>query len=523
MFKKKLLKFLNNFFNNDYVKIVLYLLGFVIIFILWQSINGGGADWSNIIDILQGDVAISVFIVGLFSILLKHVFMMLDSALEESQKTDDDHHSIIQRYSGHSSDTVDTAKNYFNLNGNYMTIHNTDGRAVKNHVRDPYSDKYAEADKEIRLFTEQGLLRLPTVNVYTNILGNCSVVFDDSPIEGEIPSFIISNAGTIFKAHMHSRTTNNTTVRLKDLSLDGDCLTLHTERSSYYRMLLTNRCMDYELENGMTVRNLFEYKKTVSPLNESKMSNQIGINGVIITKDGYLLIEKRDRKKTTWKNKFAQPISLALKENDLCKKGSHTIGNSPEEATERLFGVIKKTVKANFGLTEEDYGTLSFEKNFLGVARDVLEGGKPNLYFVLTLNKTAKELLVKLHEAAAKTDKDALKTEKLYADYYLVPFDKMKFGYHYEMKLKLDEIYRVDRWVAPRMKKSKVAFRKAMTALHDFFFRYTEHECGEALLVCYAYLELCLDRIPVLTAAHSEPEQEISEPTECEHKEESTV
>ena len=508
MFKKKVLKFLDRLFDNDYAKILFYLLGFIGIFTLWRVFNSEAEFLPALIDILQGDIAISIFVAGLFSILFKHVLMMLDNALEESQKTDDDHHHIIQLYDGHDSRSVDVSENYYDKRGNYLAVHSTADRIPRNPIRDKKSSDYDKMEKEIALYAEHSVLRLPTVNVFTNILGNCSLRFVDSTEVGEIPSYIINNAGAIFKAHSHSRTTNNSTVRLKDFSLENNIVTLYTERSSYYRMLLTNRCMDFELQNGMTVRTMYEYHKTVTPLDESKMSNQIGINGTIVTSDGYLLIEKRDRKKTTWKNKFAQPISLALKESDLCERGKRTIGDTFEEANKRMLGVIKKTVKSNFGLTEEDYGELSFANNFMGIARDVLEGGKPNLFFSVTVNYTAKELLEKLRENAAKTGENAIKREKLAAEYYLVPFDKMKFNFNYEMKLKLSDIYRVDRWVAPRIHPAKVFLRRAVTKLHDAVNRYTNHECGEALLVGYAYLELCRERLPELQKTPDTVQQE---------------
>ena len=498
MSKKRVLKFFKSFFSNDYIKIVLYLLGFVLIFIFWRVINSDDDVLPTILDILKGDVAVSVFIAGLLSILAKHLIMMVESALEESLKTEDNHHKIIYKYDGHHSESVDLTKNYYDKLGNYMAVHNAADSVPKNPIKDVHSSEYKKLDEEIGLYRDHGVLRLPTVNIYTNIIGDCRVRFDDSLTDGEIPSFIINNAGSIFKAHKHSRTTNNVTVRLKDISLDGETLTLRTERSNYYRMLLTNRCMDYELENGMTVRNLFEYKKAVTPLTDSKMSNQIGINGVILTRDGYLLIEKRDRKKTTWKNKFAQPISLALKEDDLCEKGKHTVGDSVEEANERMFAVIKKTMKSNFGLTENDYDPLCFEKNFLGVARDLLEGGKPNLYFSVTVNYDAQEFLRKLRHAATKSGKDSLKTEKLSAEYYLVPFELMKFNFNYEMSLPKKRIYRVDRYVYPRVNRFKVGVHRAKYFFCDLFSPNLERECGEALLVCYAYLELCRGRIDAI-------------------------
>jgi hypothetical protein len=257
--------------------------------------------------------------------------------------------------------------------------------------------------------------------------------------------------------------------------------------------------MDYALDNGMTIRELYEYDRFVSPLDKSKLSNQIGINGIVLTTDGYLLVEKRDNSKTTWKNKFAQPISLALKENDVILNANREIGSTPEDAADSLFAVIKKTLKSNFGFTENDYEPLTFANNFLGLARDLLEGGKPNLYFVVTMNYDSKKLLEVLRKTAAETDpKKALKSEKLISDYYLIDFNDMKFGFQYQLKLLRKKVYKVDRHVYPRVSKRKERAKRFSYNCVKIYDKYLQHECGEALLVTFAYLELCKNRIPAI-------------------------
>ena len=133
------------------------------------------------------------------------------------------------------------------------------------------------------------------------------------------------------------------------------------------------------------------------------------------------------------------------------------------------------------------------------------------MYFYVTVNYTAVDFLKKLRYAATKTGKDALKTEKLAAEYYLVPFELMKFNFNYEMKLLRSEIYRVDRWVAPRINRFKVFIRRTACRIHDGLHRYTNHECGEALLVCAAYLELCRDRIDAISVKAKDKETALTE------------
>ena len=486
-------------FNNTFVQIIFYILGFLVFFAISGGFSEKNGFFSKLMELIKSPETLSIFFVGCLSIVVAKLLNKIDGALEESMKIEDNHHKIIYQYSAHPDDILPLSQNYFDKTGNYMHIQNVaKNQKLKNHYSDPYSADYQKMQKELDDF-KNGKLALPTINVYANILGDGNVRFDDKNKDGEIPSFIIKNSSNILNAHKHSKKANNVTIRLRDVDLEGDTLVLHTERTNYIRMLLTNRCMDYALDNGMSIRDLYEYNPLISPLETSKLSNQIGINGMVLTTDGYLLVEKRDNSKTTWKNKFAQPISLALKENDVVLNANREIGSTPEAAAESLFKVIRKTLKSNFGFTEKDYEQLTFQKNFLGLARDLLEGGKPNLYFVVTMNYDSKALLARLRETAAEADpKKALKSAKLVSDYYLIDFNDMKFGFQYQLKLLRKKIYKVDRLVYPRVSKRKERAERFSYNFVKFFDKYIQHECGEALLVTFAYLELCKNRIPAI-------------------------
>lgn len=498
MRKKKFFKFLNKMFNNTFVQISFYILGFLAFFAISGGFQEKNGFFSKLMDLIKSPETLSIFFVGCLSIIVAKLLNKIDGALEESMKIEDNHHKIIYHYSGYPNEVLPLSQNYFDKTGNYMHIKNVADQKVKNHYSDPFSADYQKMQKELDEF-KAGRLALPTINLYANILGNGNVRFDDKNKDGEIPSFIIKNSSNILNAHKHSKKTNNVTIRLRDIDMEDNTLVLHTERSNYIRMLLTNRCMDYALDNGMTIRELYEYDRFVTPLDKSKLSNQIGINGMVLTTDGYLLVEKRDNSKTTWKNKFAQPISLALKENDVHLNANREIGSTPEDAADSLFAVIKKTLKSNFGFTENDYEPLTFANNFLGLARDLLEGGKPNLYFVVTMNYDSKKLLEVLRKTSAETDpKKALKTEKLASDYYLIDFNDMKFGFQYQLKLLRKKIYKVDRLVYPRVSKRKERAKRFSYNFVKCFDKYLQHECGEALLVTFAYLELCKNRIPAI-------------------------
>lgn len=499
--KKKISAKLLKFWKNPFIKIIVYLSILVFIFIISSSSSEEKDLWEFIIDILTKEETISFFSAGIFTIILAIIVKTSEKRLEESLKIEDNHHKIIAQYNGHEKNKIKIDENYFNKKGIFMELHHTkkNKKELKNPFKDVFSEEYISLNEELELYNNRGVLLLPTVNIYTNILGNAQISVEDKCVVKEMPAFVIANGVDFMKAHKHSQTANNLTIRLDDISVDNNKVIFHTSRTYYYHMLLTNRCMDYKLSNGMSIRGLYEFNKQISYLSESKLSNQIGINGMIITTDGYLLLEKRDRKKTTWKNKFAQPISLALKASDLKLDNISVMENTIKYANDKLLGVIKKTMKANFGLMEKDYELLSLEKNFLGLARDLLEGGKPNFYFAVTVNYSSKDFAKLLKENAAKKNKEeALKTGKLSSKYYLIDYKDIEIDFNYSLKVKQKNTIKVSRIVYPRKSKCAEQWDKFKFLISKIFIKKLNYDCGEALLVNLSYLELCQIRIEAI-------------------------
>ncbi len=386
------------------------------------------------------------------------------------------------------------------------------------------------------------LIELPSVNVYANVNGKTEICFHDSDEEFELPEAILENADKLMAAHAHSNVSNSTTVRLNNVKVEyldaedhvteneeqavKERFVLETMRTQYFHMLMTNRCMDYPFGPQMTVRKILEYQSKISPLEESKLSNQIGINGLVLTSDGYVLLEKRDRSKSTWKNKFAQPISLAMKRSDLkLAEGETVIKDGAQDAYKCISNIITGTLKKNYGLLPKDY-TFSIQENFLGFARDLLEGGKPNLYFCVFTTLTAKELQNVIEQTASNVSAAeggapgalVLDRAKLTSDYYLVKWDKVGVDYDYKMSISLrsEDVIRINRHASARKvfkamnPGKKVPHLKSRSKLRArmwdnmrkganwIFHPHYKRECCEALLVCIAYMELCENRMSIL-------------------------
>ncbi len=516
--KKKILKFIRKCFDSTLAKILAYIVLIFVIFCffgVFKTLDGSFSKiFSRIFAIFTSESTLSVFLAGIFSIFIAIIVKLFDAYLEESSKISDNHHKVISSYSAHpktdKSEILKNNNNFCDKDGGFMALHSEhitvfgEGE-LKNDVKDKYSKEYSVVQKDIEAFDHgKGKLYLPSLNVFSNVCGNTKIIFDDSKEAHQLPDFVMQNALKLLAAHKSSKRSNNGTVRLNDFFFNPheNTLTLNTQRSMYFHMLITNRCMDYEFDDGLTIRNVYEYRNKISPLNKSVFGNQIGINGLILTSDGYVLVEKRDQKKITWKNKFAQSISLALKVSDLNLGNNETIKPTTLEASKQFKGIIEKTVKDNFGLIPEDYNEFSIEDNFLGIARDLLEGGKPNMYFYLTTKLNAQELRELLEKNAARTETEKgikpLQTSKLSSDYYLIPYNDLRVNFNYSMKVDRRTSYWIRRRIHPRDSRFHAFKEKFRHTFGTAFNPILKRECGEALLVTVAFLELCKERIDAI-------------------------
>ena len=498
--KKKIYKALKKIFSNFWVRLVCLVGVIIAIFALAGSLQSAETFWEAIKDFVTSGDTISIVVVAAVSLIIASFALRGSKYLEESLKVEDDHHKIICKYSGHKDKTADDK--YRSGEFMYLTNLPEKRKCPNNPESDKHSGAYKARQSDANAYVK-GQLYLPSLNVYANVDGQTQVEICDSAEKFELPRFVRDNALALMEAHKGSNFNNGATIRLNDVTVDGDKLILHTSRSQYFDMLITNRCMDYQLNDLLSLRDVFESGPTISPLKESQLGNQIGINGLIFTTDGYLLIEKRGYHKTTWKNKFAQPISLAMKKSAI--KQFDKDGKIDQTAEEVFSNIILGTIKKNFGITKKDIVEFSLSKNFLGIARDLLEGGKPNMYFYVTVNMTANELDKYLEDKAkrASSDDEAMdradlpdmSNDKLDSDYYLVPYKDFVINYRYYLSLRARDVIFVKRLYAPRVS-------KAASALDGGGYRHKcrvngriKRECGEALLACLYYAEACKERL----------------------------
>ena len=215
-------------------------------------------------------------------------------------------------------------------------------------------------------------------------------VDDDPNNYFSLDSFIKSQFFTLIEAHAMSKSTNSVTVRLTDVihQPGADTAFLRTTRSTYLSHMLTNRAMDYELKPGITIRSLFENTNHLVPLSRSRLSNHLGINALVFLKGAdktsYLLLPERGNNATVAKHKVTASIATRLEMDQTYFPNTY---------------IDKLTAK----YIQEDCIRVAIDKaicvinppidsiHFLGLSRDIYEGGKPTLFYVVYLNMTPAE------------------------------------------------------------------------------------------------------------------------------------
>jgi len=204
---------------------------------------------------------------------------------------------------------------------------------------------------------------------------------DDYPDEFfELDSFIKSQFFTLIEAHAMSDSTNSITVRLKEVlhPSGSNLVVIRTMRSTYLSHMLTNRALDYELKPGITIRSLFENTDRLIPPQRSRMSNHLGVNALVFLKEGndkrgWLLLPERGGNATVAKNKVTASIATRIKMKDYTRK---------LETDFIVKGCIESSIAGSIHVTKLP----EMDIQFLGLSRDIYEGGKPTLFYVVYLD-----------------------------------------------------------------------------------------------------------------------------------------
>ena len=213
--------------------------------------------------------------------------------------------------------------------------------------------------------------------------------------------FVMQNYEKLFSAHTGSAKINGETIRLDKFTCKDGICTIHLGRSTYFNHLITNRAMDFEIFEDITLRQVYEYGPTISSFEKSKMSNHIGINALVFLKDGNLLVPRRKNDSTISKNKITSSIAVKL--------NYPTDGRQTVNSEHLVYGNIIDNLSTRTKISPEDLELSQIEVIFLGFGQNLYEGGKPQFYYAVHLKNIDTETYKKLtagNNQAGKLDMD---------------------------------------------------------------------------------------------------------------------
>lgn len=209
------------------------------------------------------------------------------------------------------------------------------------------------------------------------------IIIDDIPDKFyELPKQVANSSDCILSVHKGSVVYNNINIRLDNIDKTDNKIVLSTSRTYYFDSLLTNRACDLSLDNGKSIREIFEPGPYIRPFSSSKMSNHIGFNGLIKTSDNYIPLVMRSRDVSVAKGVLASSVSASLKSKYAINKSTYRFD------FDGLVNAIKMEIfdELNVNLDRIDAKTLIDSIKYF--YRDLIECGKPQFFVYIDIPYT---------------------------------------------------------------------------------------------------------------------------------------
>ena len=220
------------------------------------------------------------------------------------------------------------------------------------------------------------------------------IKIDDSQNMYEIPEEIKAFESQLYKAHDTSHVYNQLNIRVDDWFEENNVVTFKTSRTTYFKSLVTNRALDYKVEEQKTVRELLLYGPFLPTLKESKLSNHLGFNGFIITRDGYIPLVLRNKNLSIGKNSYGASIAASM-------KTKYCLNEEKIFTIERMCNAILMEIKDEIKVDPDDI-IFDYKTNILCAYREGYEGTKPQLLFYAKTCKSKDEIYKKFKKEAKK-------------------------------------------------------------------------------------------------------------------------
>lgn len=335
--KKKIKKVVCKFIKCDGINATIAAIVVLIVFIKSNLVDKQPI---VIIDWTIFSTIIAALLLNGLSEILKNI---LTNLLEDSTKLTDDYEALATRYK---------CEMIFYDNSN----------ASKNNLE--RLKKNRKNNKMIVYF--------PVICAYK--LKNCTIDIQDSDERYKLPEIVRNHYDELLLAHSTSLVYNQLMIRVDDWKFENRLFTMKTSRTTFFDSLVTNRAMDFQCKNGLTMREQLEFPPYLHTLKESDLSNHIGFNGFVESSDGFILFVKRGKKLSIGKGTYGNSVGASL-------KTKYALNNSGEFTEKGLMDGILYEIRDELKIPKNKIENIILNKNLVAAYRDIVEGGKPQLLF----------------------------------------------------------------------------------------------------------------------------------------------
>lgn len=190
-------------------------------------------------------------------------------------------------------------------------------------------------------------------------------------------------------------------VNLRPTSIDfvdGKCY-IDCERVYYRDFVHTNLLLDAkDKTKSVTLREFVHKDGKVENISSSVLANHLGIEMLLFTSDGSMILQVRSRKVAFWSRQLSAAASGAISASDALERDSIPMNE---------FNKLREMFE-EIGVGRDDIVPESVI--FLGLTRDIIRGGKPELLLSATTRLSVKDIFSKREEARDKWESKKIET-----------------------------------------------------------------------------------------------------------------
>jgi hypothetical protein len=183
-------------------------------------------------------------------------------------------------------------------------------------------------------------------------------------------------------------------ARLCEVKVTSRRIRMKVEEVNYFDYVRTNLCLDARVGQSRSLRQMVhEAARQLQPIGESLLGDQIGVDVLLFTTDGRLIVQRRSRSVATHPGQYCPSVSGTIRSADVtCAGKTICLADVP---------IMREGIE-EVGVSAEDLKIDSMK--FLGLTRDLIRGGQPDLFFWAIVNLTSTEILARWKRSPSRSE-----------------------------------------------------------------------------------------------------------------------